>query len=324
MEDLSKFGSLSGRTFPKVLEDYCELRGNRAYVPWMTATYVVVVNKVAFNYLPEGFAEQDVIQGTSRWSYDAFLQWAKNLYQAYGTPRVGFPAGPNGLFVRFLHGYLYPAFTGAQVKDFNSPDAVQMWEYLKELWQYVYPSSTTWDAMADPLLKGEVLIAWDHTARIKDAITNKPDQFIAVPVPAGPKGRGFILVIAGLAIPKGAPNRDDAWKLIDYLTRPETQVKVLESVGFSPSVQEASGKLPEGPLRVLAEGVNRQLSTHDDLMALIPSLGAKGSDFKSIYITAFQRIVLQGEDIQPVLNGLGPQLMRLFQETDVPLPLPDV
>ncbi len=323
LEDLSKFGTLPDRTFPQVLEDYSKLHGIKAYIPWMTATYVMVVNKKAFDYLPEGLTKDDVVHGTSKWTYDALLAWAKKLYEETGGPKLGFPAGPNGLFVRFLHGYLYPAFTGAQVKNFNSDDAVALWQYLKNLWQYVHPSSTTWDAMADPLLKEEVWIAWDHTARIKDAIVQKPDQFVVVPVPAGPKGRGFILVIAGLAIPKDAPNQDAAWKLIEYLTRPETQVKVLENVGFFPTVKEASAKITSGPLKVLADGVNNQLNTPDALVALIPSLGAKGGDFKNIYITAFQRIVLNNEDIKTVLDELAPQLQSLFEETGAPLPPPD-
>ena len=323
LEDLSKFGALSGRTFPKVLEDYSKLYGIKAYVPWMTATYVMVINKKAFDYLPEGLTEDDVIKGTSKWTYDAFLAWAKKLYEETGGPKVGFPAGPKGLFVRFLHGYLYPAFTGAQVKNFNSDDAVKMWEYLKELWKYVHPSSTTWDAMATPLLKEEVWIAWDHTARIKDAIVQRPNDFVVVPVPAGPKGRGFILVIAGLAIPKNAPNQEEAWKLIEYLTRPETQVMVLQNVGFFPSVNEASGKVATGPLKVMVDGVSKQLNTPDSLVALIPSLGAKGGEFSSIYRTAFEKIVLEGQNPAEVLPVLAADLNRIFEEVNAPLPPPD-
>ncbi len=318
--DLSKYGSLSGRTFPKVLEDYSKLHGIKAYIPWMTATYVMVVNKKAYDYLPQGLTPDDVRKGTNKWTYDALLEWAKNLAEKTGSPKLGFPAGPNGLFVRFLHGFLYPAFTGYQAKAFNSDDAVKMWEYLKELWKYVVPQSTTYDAMADPLLKEEVWIAWDHTARIKDAIEQKPDQFEVVPVPRGPKGRGFILVIAGLAIPKNAPNPDAAWKLIEYLTRPEVQVKVLENTGFFPTVKEATGKIPSGPLKVLAEGVAAQQNAQDAIVALIPSLGAKGGDFKNIYITAFKRIVLDNEDIKTVLNDLNDDLINLFTSQGLEVP----
>ncbi|MCD6458063.1 MAG: carbohydrate ABC transporter substrate-binding protein [Thermoproteales archaeon] len=323
LEDLTKYGTLSGRTFPPVLEQYSKVHGIKAYVPWMTATYVMVVNKKAFDYLPEGLTKEDVMSASDKWTYDALLAWAKNMYEQTGEKKLGFPVGPKGLWHRFLHGYLYPSFTGAQVKNFDSPEAVEMWEYLKELWEYVNPSSTTWDAMAEPLLKEEVLIAWDHTARIKDAITTKPDQFIVVPVPRGPKGRGFILVVAGLAIPKDAPNADAAWKLIDYLTTPEVQVKILENVGFFPSTNEAVGAVPSGPLKVMAEGVNKQVGASDAVLAMIPSLGPKGGDFTRIYRSAFERIVLNNEDIQTVISELGPQLMALFEEVGAPLPPPD-
>ena len=323
LEDLGKFGDLPGRTFLPSLEKFSRIHGIKAYIPWMTATYVMVVNKKAFEYLPEGLTKEDVIKGTEKWTYDALLAWAKKLKEATGEAKLGFPAGPRGLFVRFLHGYLYPAFTGAQVKNFDSPEAVEMWNYLRELWKYVNPASTTWDAMADPLLREEVWIAWDHTARIKDAIMTKPDQFVVVPVPRGPKGRAYILVVAGLAIPKGAPSQDAAWKLIDYLTRPETQVEVLKNVGFFPTVKEASGAIPSGPLKILVEGVNAQLSTPDSLVAMIPSLGAKGGDFKQVYLEAFDRIVLKGEDPAKVTKELAPKLKKLFEETGAPLPPPD-
>ncbi|RLF89080.1 carbohydrate ABC transporter substrate-binding protein, partial [Thermococci archaeon] len=290
------------------------------YVPWMSATYVMVVNKEAFKYLPSGLTEQDVIQGTEKWTYENLLAWVKNIYEKTGKKAFGLPAGPKGLLHRFIHGYLYPSFTGYEAKKFDSSEAIDMWNYFKELWKYTNPASTTWDAMADPLLQGEVLIAWDHTARIKNAIVTKPDQFVVVPVPRGPKGRGFIVVLAGLAIPKNAPHPDEAWKLIDYLTQPETQVKVLEKVGFFPTVKEAANAVPEGPLKILVEGVTAQSSTKDALIVMIPNLGEKGGEFSGIYRDAFKRIILQGEDPQKVISELGPKLHNLFKEKGIPEP----
>jgi len=323
LEDLTPFGALPGRTFPSVLERYSKIYGIKAYVPWMTATYVMVVNKKAFDYLPPDLSEEDVIEGTEKWTYDALLAWARNIYEETGEKKLGFPVGPKGLWHRFLHGYLYPSFTGAQVKYFDSDDAVRMWEYLIELWAYVHEASTTWDAMAEPLLREDVWIAWDHTARIKDAIVGKPEEFVVVPVPRGPKGRGFILVVAGLAIPKGAPDKESAWRLIEYLTKPEIQVKVLENVGFFPSTNEAVGKIPTGPLKVMAEGVNKQVASEDALLAMIPSLGPRGGEFTGAYREAFERIVLKGEDIRSVIGEIGPRLLELFEEVGAPLPPPD-
>ncbi len=63
-------------------------------------------------------------------TYGQFFQWAKNLQQHFGRPEVGFPAGPTGLFPRFLQGYLIPGFTGHLNTSFKSKWAVAGWQYM--------------------------------------------------------------------------------------------------------------------------------------------------------------------------------------------------
>lgn len=92
--DLSGMPKLEGRTFIGTFEKYSVINGKKVYVPWMSATYVMVVNKEAFKYLPpDGLTEDDVMKGTDKWTYDAFLAWAKKLKDSTGQPQVGFPAG---------------------------------------------------------------------------------------------------------------------------------------------------------------------------------------------------------------------------------------
>ena len=55
--------------------------------------------------------------------------------------------------------------------------------------------------MQEPLLTGEVWVAFDHVARLADAFNQKPDDFVAFPAPAGPAGRGFMPVVAGIGDP---------------------------------------------------------------------------------------------------------------------------
>jgi carbohydrate ABC transporter substrate-binding protein, CUT1 family (TC 3.A.1.1.-) len=318
VEDLRKFGALGGRTFFESVERASIIRDSKAYVPWIIGTYVMVINNKAFDYLPPGLTKEDVIMGSEKWTYDALLEWAKRVADATGKNLVGFPAAPGGLFHRFLHGYLYPSFTGYQAKEFNSLDATRAWEYLRELWKYVNPASTTWDAMAEPLLKEEVWIAWDHIARIRAAITTKPDDFTVAPVPAGPKGRGYIIVLGGLAIPKGAPNQDEAWKLVEFLTRPEVQAKVAEAVGWLPTTMEAEVRVT-GPVGKIVEGSSRLLATKDGIPVFIPPLGGKGGEFSSTYREAFERIVLRNEDTRIVLDELMGRLKEIFESVGVPL-----
>lgn len=311
-----------GKTFIKTLEKFAYIGGKKIFIPWLQATYVMAINKKAFDYLPKGLSKEDVIKGTEKWTYDALLEWAKNIYEKTKQPLLGFPIGPKGLWHRFLHGYIYPSYTGAQALKFDSVRAVEMWNYLKKLFKYVHPASSTWDGMADPLLREEVWIAWDHTARLKPAIVEKPNDFVVVPVPRGPMGRGYIIVLVGLSIPKGA-DFEEPTKVIDFLTSPEMQVDILKNVGFFPVVQEAVGAVPEGALKVLAEGVMNQSAAKDSIVSFIPSLGPKSGEFTETYRMAFTRIVFQGEDPVKVVKDLGERIRKMFKETGSKLPEPD-
>jgi len=311
--------TLPDRTFIKALEDYAVMAGRKVYVPWMQATYVMIVNKKAFEYLPAGLTTEDVTGASAKWTYDALLDWSKNLNDAFKGPKLGFPMGPKGLWHRFLHGYIYPSYTGYQAAAFDSLRAVKLWEYLKELLPYMHPSSSVWESMDEPLLKEEVLVAWDHTARVKNALIEKPEDFAVVPVPCGPQGRGYITVAVGLAIPVDAPQKENAIKLIDYLTKPDTQVKMLENVGFFPTVKEAEGAIPVGPLKILATGVLAQSGAADSVMVMIPSLGAKGGEFTATYRDVFTKIVVEGADIGTTITTAADKLRAIFEEIGVPL-----
>ena len=81
--------------------------------------------------------------------------------------------------------------------------------------------------MQEPLLTGDVWVAFDHIARLGEAFNQKPDDFVAFPAPAGPKGRAFMPVLAGLAVPKGAPDMAKAKELVKYMMQPEQQVATL-------------------------------------------------------------------------------------------------
>ncbi|MDK2885080.1 MAG: multiple sugar transport system substrate-binding protein [Pseudothermotoga sp.] len=313
---------LSGKTFVQTFEKYTYVGKEKVFIPWLQATYAMAINKKAFEYLPKGLTMEDVTNATEKWTYDALLQWAKNMQEKTRQPQLGFPLGPKGLWHRFLHGYIYPSYTGAQAVKFDSVKAIEMWNYLKELFKYVHPACTTWDNMDQPLLRNEVLIAWDHTARIKQAIVEKPNDFVVVPVPRGPMGRGYIIVLAGIAIPKNV-DMTEPLKVLDFLTSPETQIAILENVGFFPVVQEAAGLIPEGALKVLAQGVVNQSAAKDSVVCFIPGLGAKGGEFSETYRLAFTRIVFNDEDPVKVIGELGEKIRQLFIEVDAPLPEPD-
>jgi multiple sugar transport system substrate-binding protein len=129
-------------------------------------------------------------------------------------------------------------------------------------------------------------------------------------------------VIAGLVIPKTSSDPESAYKLIEYLTRPEVQVA---NPFFFPVVAEAVGVMPAGGVKLLADGVNAQSGAPDVIVSIIPGgLGPRSGEFEKIYVDTFNEIVLKGRSIQEVLDQQGALLETLWEETGAPLPVPDV
>jgi multiple sugar transport system substrate-binding protein len=276
------------------------------YIPWMQASYVMVANKKALSDLPKG-ADVNAL------SYGQLLQWAKKLKEHYGRPELGFPAGPTGLFERFLEGYLTPAFTGHLNTSFKSKWAVASWLYMNSLWKYVHPQSLTYNFMQDPLQSGEVMVAWDHVARMSDALRNHPDDYVVFPAPAGPKGRAYLPVLAGLAIPKTAPNVAGAKQLIEFLDTVAAQARLPQIAGFFPVVGQRLSKQVGPGLLAVAAAVKKQQRSKDALPSVLPvGLGAQGGNYKRVWIDTFTRIVINGEDINKVLGEQAPKLQDVL------------
>jgi multiple sugar transport system substrate-binding protein len=288
------------------------------YVPWMQATYIMAAHNDALEFLPEG-ADINAL------TWEQFGEWCQTLMEETGGPKCGLPHGPMGLFHRFLQGFLWPSYTGGMVIQFKSPEAADMLTWARDsLWPAMHPQSISYEFMQEPLLSGEVWVAFDHVARLVQAFNEQPENFVAFPAPAGPAGRGFMPVIVGLGIPNDAPNPEAAIALIDYLTQPETQAKILGELAFFPVVNGVdTSNLPEG-VAIEAAAVDATVNAPDAIPALIPvGVGARGGDINQIYRNAFDRVVLEGEDVNTVLEAEAANLQSLLEDTGAPCWAPD-
>jgi len=316
LDDLAR--KLAADGMPQSVLDLGKLgKPTQQYIPWMQATYVMAAKKEALQYLPAG-ADVNAL------SYDQLIDWGKALQEATGQPQIGFPAGPKGLMARYFQGYFYPSFTGGVVRTFQNADAAAGWEKLKALWTYVTPNSTNYDFMQEPLAAGEVMVAWDHIARLKTAISATPDDYVVFPSPAGPKGRGYMPVLAGLAIPKGAPDKEGAIKVIEHLTTPDVQLLTAARVGFFPTLNVDLPPDLDPGVALLAGGVTATQAAEDAVISLLPvGLGDKGGEFNKVYMDSFQRIVLQNEPVATVLKEESAVLAKLMTDTKAPCWTPD-
>jgi multiple sugar transport system substrate-binding protein len=316
LDDLA--GKLTDRGIPDPLLTLGKFgTAHQLYIPWMQASYIMVANKKALPYLPGG-ADINAL------SYDELASWASTVQQKTGKRLLGFPAGPQGLMHRFFEGFLYPSYTGGVVVPFRSEAAEAMWTKFTELWKSVNPASTSYDFMQQPLLSGDVWIGFDHIARVLNALRQKPDEFVAFPAPAGPKGRGYMPVLAGLAVLKGTPEVSEALALIDYLTRPQTQIDTARSVGFFPVVKAELPPDLEPGLKLGAAAIAKMQATKDALPALLPiGLGQYGGEFDKVFLDTFQFVVLRGQQPRAVLAREAETLNHLMAETGAPCWQPD-
>jgi multiple sugar transport system substrate-binding protein len=303
------------------LTTYGKLGTQKQYfIPWMVATYMLVVNNKATQYLPKG-ADVNAL------TYDQLITWGENIQKAKGERLIGLPAAPGtkgGLLNRFLQGYTYPAYTGTEITNFKSPEAVQMWQMLRRLWAVTNPQSTTYAYMQDPLENGEVWIAFDHQARFKDAMAKMGDQFKLVPAPSGPRGLSYLTAVIGLAIPKNAPNKAGAEALIDWLTTAKPQAAASQALSFS-SVLEGLN-VSNAPAYVTAESnIATKYTTNKHAIAaqLEVGLGTQGDALKLAYQDAFTRIILRNEDISAALAYESAQIQQALNTAKAPCWPPD-
>jgi multiple sugar transport system substrate-binding protein len=319
LRDMSDvISELKDRNFPAAYLDLAKIKGAYRFVPWITATYLMVANKQALPYLPSG-ADVNTL------TYDQLLAWGQALKKAKGQQLIGFPAGPTGLIKRFFQGYAYPSFTGGLNTTFKSQAAVGMWEYFKQLWAVTNPQSPTYVMMDEPLLSGEVWVAWDHAVRLSNALQQQPGNFVVFPAPSGPKGLGYEPVLGGLAIPTTSKNVTQAKSLISYLTQQQTETTMLNAESWFPPV--GANALPSS----LAPGVSAEAKAIDAttsapaaLASQLPiGLGAQSATYDKVFVDAFTAIALNGAPIPATLAAEATTLQSVLQQAGAACWKPD-
>ena len=309
---------LKDRNFPSAYLDLAKIKGAYRFVPWITATYLMAANKKALQYLPSG-ADVNAL------TYDQLLAWGQAMKKAQGRQLVGFPAAPMGLIKRFFQGYAYPSFTGGLNTQFKSAAAVSMWQYFKQLWAVTNPQSPTYAFMQEPLLSGEVWVAWDHAVRLSDALKNQPDNFVVFPAPSGPKGLGYEPVLGGLAIPSSSKHVTQAKALISYLTGQQAQSTMSSEESWFPPVGTSAlpSNLPPG-VSAEAKAIVATTGAPGALASQLPiGLGAQSAAYDKVFVDTFTAIALNGASIPATLASEATTLQSVLQSAGAACWKPD-
>ena len=284
----------------------------------MQATYVMVANKKVLPLLPKG-------ANVNRLTYGQVAAVGEGDRRQGRRARLGFPAGTQGLIHRFFQGFLVPAFSGGVVTTFDTPQAASGWLYMKNIWGNTHPQSLTYGFMQDPLLNEEVLLAWDHVARLNTALSQRPDTFVVMPSPSGPKGLAYMPVLASARDPETAPNpaggegADPAPREHLHAGEDDLGGRLLPGRRRAP--------LEEHLVRACVPSRTRvklQQTSPKALPSVLPiGLGSEGGSFTRSSRDTFTRAVLNKEDPRTVLKSEGTELQGVMNRSGAPCWAPD-
>ena len=240
VEDLTSYvKSWDDRHFSPTFEYGTNVGGKQYFIPVGADVYLTIANKKALEYLPSG-ADLDKL------TWEDFAKWSNAIAKGEGEGKTVVTGIPMKSLV-YQFGAISLSY-GATFPDINTPEAIKAWEIMVSMKDDFIPAVLNVDNCVAPMKREEAWFSWMHCARAGQVYSANPANFVVAPVPEGPAGIGSIAGVSGYGILKNAPHFDLAIKFLEYITRPDMQVKIAKGTGgFIPPVEEALNYLGDDP-----------------------------------------------------------------------------
>ncbi|WP_174264806.1 sugar ABC transporter substrate-binding protein [Phytoactinopolyspora halotolerans] len=228
--------------FPANVES-TNLDGTHYGVPWYVETRVIfyrtdLMEQAGFDTFPT--------------TWDGFKELARAMQEETGAEYgVNLPAGGWNAFLGLLP---FAWSNGAEITNadqtewtFDSPEIVEALEYVNGFFTEGIADATPDDepgAAAAAFVDGRIPMMitgpWEIGQLTEAGGDGFADKFAVAPIPAS-EGSTSTSFTAGanLVVFENSENPDAAWKLVEWLTRPETQVAWFEATTDLPSQESA-------------------------------------------------------------------------------------
>jgi len=296
------------RHFLPAFEKDTNRDGEQYFLPVGADVYLLLANNKALSYMPEGTNLDEI-------TWEQYADWAVNIANGEGEGKVCITGIPMKSWIYMFGGSALSY--GAGFPDINSPEAVEAWK----IWTKIgaangfVPTVLNIDSCVDPMMREEAWLTVFHNARAGQVYDSNPTQYTLAPAPSGPAGIGSIAGVSGYAILKGAPNEEAAIQFLEYLTRPEIQVKIAKGTGgFIPPVAEAIEYLGDDPTdEVIRKAV---LVLNKGVVSGVPAyLYQDWGAVKQVFDDVFEQMVLNGDGTvdQALLDEANDRLNALLK-----------
>jgi len=266
--DLSNLETeMSDRTFSDAFNSSTNRGDSRYFFPINTDLYLSIANVDAFNYLPSGLTEEDVLAGNYTWT--DFVNWVdgdhvKTAILGQAAKMIIYQIGGMALsHTDTIEGTFPGLNTDANKRAWS--DILEM--YLKG---GIHPESANIADLSGLLQNGSIQLAFTHMNQVSTVYTNAPAQFKVFPGPKGESGKaGTIIGGHGIGIIKGSDNEDLAREFIKWMTAPEQIVHA--ALGSVPPLAEATSALGNTPKdEIIKMGIATISSANVEGLQMIP------------------------------------------------------
>lgn len=291
VEDLTTLvDEWTDRHFSPAFEQDTNRDGKQYFLPVGADVYLLLANNKALPYLPEG-VDLDSI------TWDQYADWAVAVAEGEGEGKVCITGIPSQSWIYMFGGSALSY--GAGFPDANSEGAMEAWKVWEKIGKAngFVPSVLNINSCVDPMMREESWLTVFHNARAGQVYASNETQFTLAPAPTGPVGTGSIAGVSGYGIMKGTANYDLAVAFLEYLTRPDIQVKISKGTGgFIPPVQEAMDFLGD---EAIDEVINKAvLVLENGVVSGVPSSNYQDwGAVKACFDDVFEDTILAGADV---------------------------
>lgn len=161
-----------------------------------------------------------------------------------------------------LKGALYEGLTcdvlpfvwaaGGSGEALDDSGARAAFRFLARLAPYLHPDSQRFKepTIAEAMARGELVLHlnWPFAMSLYASQGLAPGRIRSAPLPRGPQGRATVLGGGYLAIPRNAPHRADALRLVRFLLRRSTQHRLARRLGWLSPRRDVHLRDPDGLL----------------------------------------------------------------------------